>query len=65
MIQADRTIIADGLIKMMEPIIRRIVREELERMAKNRPEIFYVEADMPLYEDMLEIRKRSKEKKTE
>ncbi len=63
MIQAERAISADDLIKAMEPAIRRIIREELERIADSRPEIFYIETDMPLYQDMLEIRKRSREKK--
>ncbi len=61
MIQAERTITADELIKAMEPAIRRIIREELERIADSRPEIFYIETDMPLYQDMLEIKKRSRE----
>ncbi|MBL0700086.1 MAG: hypothetical protein JJV92_04310 [Desulfosarcina sp.] len=64
MIQPDGIITANDLIKVMEPVIRRVIREELERMAENKPEIFYIEADMPLYEDMLEIRKRHKGKKT-
>lgn len=65
MIHTDRSITEDDLVKVMEPVIRRIIREELERIADNRPEIFYLESDMPLYEDMLEIRRRHRERKTE
>jgi hypothetical protein len=65
MIQSGRAVTADDLTRIMEPLIRRIIKEELERMAKRRPEVFYIKPDMPLYEDMLEIRKRSREKNTE
>jgi hypothetical protein len=59
----DQIPAADHLINSLEPLIRRIIREELERMAAKRPDMFYLEADMPIYQDMLEIRKRSQDKK--
>ena len=52
------TIKAEDLNKTLEPLIRRVVREELERVVKKKPGIFYLEPKTPLYQDMEEIRKR-------
>jgi hypothetical protein len=62
LIMMQAIVTGDDLVKAIEPMIRRIVREELERIAEKRPGIFYLEPDMPVYQDMLEIKKRSKEK---
>lgn len=53
-------IVFDGLIHALEPLIRRVVREELERIIEKKSDVFYLESDMPLYADMLDIKKRRK-----
>lgn len=58
-------IVFDGLIHALEPLIRRVVREELERIVQKQTDIFYLKPDMPLYADMLEIKKCGKEGKIE
>jgi hypothetical protein len=40
---------------ILEPLIRRIIREELSRILKTAPGTFYLDPDMPLYKDMEEI----------
>ena len=42
----------------LEPLIRRIVREELLRVLKEEGNIFHLTPDMPLYEDMEDISQR-------
>ena len=46
------------LVNTLEPMIRRIVREELLKVLKKNPEIFQLTPDMPLYEDMEDISQR-------
>jgi len=59
MIQSQSlTISIDELQQVLEPLIRRVVREELTRVAKSTPNIFYLEPDMPIYKDMEEIAQR-------
>ena len=41
-----------------EPILRRIVREELLRVLKEERNVFHLRPDMPLYEDMEDISRR-------
>ena len=41
--------------QILEPLIRRIIREELSRIIKAAPGTFYLDPDMPLYKDMEEI----------
>ena len=50
-------IVFDGLIHALEPLIRRVAKEELERIVERKPDVFYLEPDTPLYADMLEIKK--------
>jgi len=38
--------------QILEPLIRKIIREELSRLVKAEPGTFYLEPDMPLYKDM-------------
>ena len=45
----------DDLAKTLEPLIRRVVREEILRAVKKDPDIFYLNPEMPLYRDMEEI----------
>lgn len=48
----------EELTKMIEPIIRRVIREELNRIIGTNPDIFYLQPDMPLYQDMQDILER-------
>ena len=46
------------LANTLEPMIRRVVREELLRILKRDADIFQLTPEMPLYEDMEEISQR-------
>lgn len=52
------TITYQELTGVLEPLIRRIVREELAQVAVKRPDVFYLEPDSPLRADMVEILER-------
>jgi hypothetical protein len=52
------TINVEELAGMLESLIRRVVREELARLVTQEPDVFYIEPDSPLYEDMVEILRR-------
>ena len=55
----------DELIVKLEPLLRRVVRKELERVIEEKGNIFNLEPEMPLYLDMEEILQRKKEGKIE
>lgn len=46
---------ARKLVAVLEPMVRRVVREELARVAAKKPGIFYLEPCSSLYEDMEQI----------
>lgn len=46
------------LLNALEPLIRRVVREELAEAVKNSPELFYLQPETSLYEDMQDILQR-------
>jgi len=46
------------LASTLEPMIRRVIREELLNILKKNPEIFQLTPVMPLYEDMEDISQR-------
>ena len=48
----------EDLASTLEPMIRRVVREELLNILKKNPEIFQLTPDMPLYDDMEDISQR-------
>ena len=48
----------DELARILEPLIRRVVREELVRIACQKPDIFTIAPDMPIYEDLSEMLER-------
>ena len=56
--QETTSISVKNLANTLEPLIRRIVREELKRFLETRAEILQLTPDMPLYEDMEEISQR-------
>jgi len=43
------------LARLLEPLIRRVVREELAQVAVKRPDVFYLKPDSPLRADLIEI----------
>ena len=46
------------LAGLLEPLIRRVVREELAQMVLRRPDTFYLKPDSPLRDDLVEILNR-------
>ncbi|XCN72836.1 MAG: hypothetical protein Q3M24_21540 [Candidatus Electrothrix aestuarii] len=48
----------EEFIRALEPVIRRVVREELSAIVEQRPEVFQLDADSPLYTDLAELKKR-------
>lgn len=59
MTEPQTTINIENLTKLLEPLIRRIIREELSNVVKNAPELFYLNPEMPIYKDMEEIQRRN------
>lgn len=55
----------EDLPKILEPLIRRVIREELTRIVQNEPGIFFIDPDMPLYDDMQDLSLRKKQGKIE
>ncbi len=53
------------LPKILEPLIRKVVREELNRIAQSEPGIFFISPDMPLYDDMQDLNRRKGQGKIE
>jgi len=56
---------ADELARVLEPLVRRVVREELERIVEREPDIFILREDSPLYDDMREIKQIGENGKVE
>jgi hypothetical protein len=50
---------ADNLVKYLEPLIRRIIREKLTNIVRSASGFYYLNPDMPIYEDMEEIKEKS------
>lgn len=55
----------DELVRVLEPLVRRIVREELERVVEHQPDMFILREDSPLYNDMRELAQMGQEGKIE
>jgi hypothetical protein len=60
--QQKNNINFEDLAKYLEPLIRKVIREELTKLAKARPDIFFLDPSMPIYNDMEDIIKRDKNK---
>jgi len=52
---------ADELARLLELLVRRIVREELERVVERQPDTFVLREDSPLYDDMVDLARRGRE----
>jgi hypothetical protein len=48
----------EEFIRALEPVIRRVVREELNAIVEQRPEVFQLDPDSPLYTDLEELKAR-------
>ena len=51
-------------MEQLEILIRRIVREELVRYAKEQSSVLYISSDSPLYEDLADISGRKLKEET-
>ncbi len=45
----------EDIRRVLEPLLRRIIREEVIKLFQELPQTFYLTSDMPLYEDMEDI----------
>ncbi|MBI4768860.1 MAG: hypothetical protein HY784_00215 [Chloroflexi bacterium] len=54
---------AKELARVLEPMIRRIVREELTRAVAQQAKVFRLTPDSPLYDDLRDILHRKMEGK--
>lgn len=63
MTDQNSSIKVEALARQLEPIIRRIIREELSKIIDNRPDTFFISPEMPIYDDMEDIIKRDEKKK--
>lgn len=53
------------MINKLEPLLRRIAREEIERVIEEKANVFHLEPEMPLYQDLEELLQRKKAGKIE
>nr|VFJ64754.1 MAG: hypothetical protein BECKDK2373B_GA0170837_11401 [Candidatus Kentron sp. DK] len=53
--QQPITLNPGDLQQLLEPLLRRIIREELSKAVEQSPPVFPLNPEMPLYNDMLEI----------
>ncbi|MGM0418295.1 MAG: hypothetical protein ACQEQS_06205 [Thermodesulfobacteriota bacterium] len=60
MTEEQSTVNMENIAKHLEPLIRRVIREELTKLAQARPDIFFIDPEMPIYKDMEDIIKRDK-----
>ena len=60
----QNTLNIDELITRIEPVIRRVIREEFKKLIKEEKEFFYLNPESPLYKDMEEIKQRKKQNQT-
>ena len=51
------------LANTLEPMIRRVIREELLKVLKKNADVFQLTPDMPLYDDMEDISQRKAQDK--
>ena len=50
----------EEFIRALEPVIRRVVREELNAIVEQRPKVFQLDPDSPLYDDLTELKEKNK-----
>ncbi|MEX1302026.1 MAG: hypothetical protein AB1Z16_07665 [Desulfotignum sp.] len=64
-ISKNRMVDSDELQQILEPLIRKIIREELLNIARQNTNFFTLDPETPLYKDLQEISHRSKNDKIE
>lgn len=64
-IENNLTVAIDEMIDKLETLLRRVIREELEKEIEEKGNIFQLEPEMPLYNDMQDILQRKKAGKIE
>lgn len=52
-------------VKELEQLIRHAVRDEIAKLVRKQPNIFYLEPETPLYEDMKTIARMKKRGKVQ
>ena len=55
------TVSASDLSNLLEPLIRKVVREELARVMTQQAKVLHLKPDSSLYQDMAEIRRRKEQ----
>ncbi len=60
MIPANNNLTTKQIADASKPIIRRIVSKEIKSAANKKPDIFVINPNTPLYNDMLELKNRKK-----
>lgn len=58
MMQPESAFVIQDFIKALEPVIRRVIREELHLIAEQQTGIFHLAPDSPLYADLAELNER-------
>jgi len=56
----NRMVDSDELQQILEPLIRKIIREELLNIARQNTNVFCLSPNMNLYKDLQEISRRGK-----
>lgn len=59
------TISIEEMLNKFEPLIRRVVREELTKVVNKEQDVFNLKPETPLYDDMEEIIQRKAKGKIE
>ena len=54
----QRTMNIKDIQQVLEPLLRRIIREEVIKLSQELPQTFYLTPDMPMYVDMEDIAHR-------
>jgi hypothetical protein len=64
-ISKSRMVDSDELQQILEPLIRKIIREELSNIARQNTNIFCLDTETYLYKDLQEISQRRKNDRIE
>ncbi|MCK4378382.1 MAG: hypothetical protein KAW01_03515 [Deltaproteobacteria bacterium] len=51
---------SEDLSEILEPLIRRVVREELTRISQRQSNISSLDPGMPIYKDMQELKNKKR-----
>ena len=62
---SEITMDVNHLVAALEPLLRKIVWEELAELVKRQPRLFRLRPTMPIYQDMVELLERKQQHKTQ